>query len=189
MQAAHGFRNSMRALQSKMFGASALTAEEIESRIKNSPIRKQSARRIRGLIFAVSAQEIGLLVILGVFTLAQFVLPFPVEIYDFAFAYYVWNIGAAALGLIVRAYGNARGPYVILLMARLFVLGMNATIAVLVFIQVVDCIRTGACGSDLIYYVSYFVFAVLVLFYYSVPITVNVISMLRLFHDSVLKFE
>jgi len=189
MQTAHVMRDSMRSLQSQMFGQSAMTPEDIEARIQTSPFQKGAARRMRGIIFTTSVQEIVLLVILAIFTLAQFVLPFPNDIYDFAFAYYVWNFLGAALGLLVRGYGNARGPYVILLLVRIFILGVNATAAVLTFIRVTNCIIGNSCGSDLIYYVSYLVFAVIVLFFYSIPIPVNVTGTLRLFQNSALKIQ
>lgn len=166
-----------------------MTPEDIEVRIRSSPFQKGAARRMRGTIFTTSAREIILVLILAVFTLAQLVLPFPIDIYDFAFAYYVWNFLGAAMGLLVRAYGNARGPYVLLLLVRTFVLGVNATAAVLTSVRVIDCIIGNSCGSDLIYYVSYLVFAIIVIFFYSIPVTVNIVSTLRLFQNSALKIQ
>lgn len=189
METARSVRGKMRSLQSQMFGQPAVTPEEIEERIRYSPFQKGAARRTRSIIFTASVNELILLTLLAIFTLAQIVLSFPNDIYDFAFAYYVWNFLGAGLGLLIRGYGNARGPYVILLLVRFFILGVNATQAALVFIRISDCIRTNACGSDLIFYVSYFVFALIVLFYYDIQIISNVVGTLRRFQNSALKLQ
>lgn len=189
MQTANTMRDKLRSFQSALFGEPVGTVEEIGDKIRNSPFRKEAARRTRGIIFTASIQEVVLLTILAIFTLAKIVLPFPNEILDFAFAYYVWNFLGASLGLLVRGYGNARGPYIILLFVRLFILGVNLVPVGLTFVRISDCVTTNSCGSDLIFYVSYFVFSILVVFFYAIPIPANVIGTLRRFQDSALKIQ
>jgi hypothetical protein len=175
------FRDHLRGLNSRMFGQTAVTYEEIEDNIRHSPLRKGSSRRLRGSIMALSILELFTVLILFVFTLARLVLAFPVNPLDFAFAYYAWNVLGSFFGIIVQANGNARIPYIIFLIVRMSILFMNITCTVFMFITIADCIYTLECGAYLIYHVSYFVFSLIVIMVFSFPLTAAAVNILWLF--------